>query len=121
MIPRQALAPLLTAFCLLGCSLFGFLDERVHEGEAYGFVIGETFPATLTRARDMKRSGTIAEIEFGSGSGAVPFDGNTHTPSPSQKLQLVVDPDVWNDTIYLTFARGTLAEIWRFRSPTELP
>ena len=121
MTVKTASLALAVVFLASACRLFGFLDERVREGEAYGFVIGEDFEASIDRARLLKASHEVFEIEFGEGSGAVPFDPTIHVPADDQKIQIVVDPEVWNDTIYLTFEDGRLAEIWRFRSPTELP
>jgi hypothetical protein len=118
---RLAFALVSAVFLLGSCEFFGFLDERVREGDAYGFTIGETVEQSINRASSMKLSGTIHEIEVGHGSGAVPFDEARHSATSGDKWQLVVDPEVWNDSIYLTFENGSLVEIWRFRSPTELP
>ena len=118
---RKVLAVVSLAILLSSCELFGFLDDRVQEGDAYGFTIGETVEESVSRAVSMKLSGEIHEIEVGHGSGAVPFDEARHSTKSGDKWQLVVDPEVWNDQIYLTFEDGSLVEIWRFRSPTELP
>jgi uncharacterized protein (UPF0548 family) len=118
---RTVLAIASVAIVLSSCRLFGFIDDRVREGEAYGLLIGETVEQTFDRAMAMQHSGEIHQIEIGSGSGAVLYDAKLHSPIPGDKFQLVVDPTVWNDTIYLTFENGSLVEIWRFRSPTELP
>ena len=118
---RKVLALVSLTILLSSCELSGFLDDRVREGDAYGFSIGETVEESVSRAVSMKLSGEIHEIEVGHGSGAVAFGEARHSMNSGDKWQLVVDPEVWNDKIYLTFEDGNLVEIWRFRSPTELP
>ena len=81
-----------------------FKDHRISNGEAYGFVVGETASQTYDRAIEQIRSGKFEAFELGEGSGAVIYDGSDPALALSyDNWQLVVDSDWWNNTVYLSF------------------
>jgi hypothetical protein len=98
---------------LASCGVFPFKDHRVTEGEAYGFVVGESIADSYRRAVELQSEDKFVAFELGRGSGAVLLDPSQHDPLAFDHWQLVVDPTVWNDTIYLTFESSKLAEVWR--------
>lgn len=110
---------------LLGAVAFAFAnfkDHRVAEGEAYGFRIGESVAQTYDRALGLHVRGEFVEFRLGQGSSAQLLNpSHPETALAENHWQLVVDPDAWNDSIYLSFENHLLSEIWRFRLCCELP
>ena len=100
-----------------------FADDRVTEGEAYGFVIGESKDETYKRVIRQIERGELVTLELGRGSSAA--EHNRADPNEIHRdynhWQLVVDPDWWNNVIYLSFDDTSLVEIWRFRVCCEGP
>lgn len=96
-------------------------DHRVSEGAAYGFVIGESAAETYQRALSLQARGQVREFRLGQGSAAFVLDASMHDATTYPSWKLVVDPNWWNNAINLTFEKGELVEIWRFRLCCEMP
>jgi len=113
---------LLIVVAAVGYPFYTYKDHKVTSGSAYGFVIGESQSQTYERVLELREQGGFEVFEVGRGSSANPHD----LDNPSEALavdhwQLVVDPEWWNNVIYLEFSGGTLVRIWRFRLCCEGP
>ncbi|MDG2286454.1 MAG: hypothetical protein P8N43_13140 [Alphaproteobacteria bacterium] len=123
------IAIILASFVLLvplGFIAYGFLtykDVSVYTGDAYGFVIGETYQDTFDRAVQLKNAGKIEEIRrWPKDSSPFAFSSDTLSEAMSDaRWSMEVDSDWWNNSIRLEFQDGRLAEIHRFRLCCELP
>src|SRR5678816_3699493 len=93
---------------VVGLVAFGFAtfkDDSVYAGEAYGFVIGQTYSEAFQGALKLKASGEIAEIRrWPEGSGPIEFaEPDLASASQDARWSMVVDPDWWNNSIRLEF------------------
>ena len=106
-----------------GYFYLSYKDDTVIEGEAYGFQIGASHAEVYSAAKTLKQNGKIKEIhrypkneyhrEFG--------DEDLADATVDNRWIMIVDPDWWNNSIYLDFNSGKLVEIRRFRMCCEMP
>jgi hypothetical protein len=114
--------PLVSSVGFLAWMGLTFEEKTIREGEAYGFVIGESSEDVYLRALALKDAGEIAEIRRGSGSAArILEEHDIHRALADDAWKLVVNPDWWNDSITLRFRERHLVEIYRFRICCEMP
>lgn len=122
MIITIAVAALISAVTIIGFPFYTYKDHKVDSGKAYGFVIGESKLRTYERAVELYSKGKYEVFEVGRGSAAIPHDLESPDDAlQSDHWQLVVDPDWWNNVIYLEFSGDSLTRIWRFRLCCEGP
>jgi hypothetical protein len=106
-----------------GYFYLSYKDDIVNEGLAYGFQIGSSHTEVYDAAKILKQKGKIEEIhrypeneyhkEFG--------DEDLNDAVIDNRWIMIVDPDWWNNSIYLEFDSGKLVKIRRFRMCCEMP
>jgi hypothetical protein len=114
---------ILIPIVFIGYLYFSYKDDTVNEGNAYGFKIGTTHTEVYEAAKILKQKGKIEEIhrypeneyhkEFG--------DEDLNHALNDKRWIMIVDPDWWNNSIYLEFASDKLVRIRRFRLCCEMP
>ena len=110
------------ALAIIGYGAATFIEDRIDEGEAYGFAIGDSQAVTYRKAVDLRQSGKITEIRRGHGSAAVLLTEDAVASAlGDSSWTLVYDPDWWNDTATLYFEDDRLKQIYRSRICCELP
>ncbi len=122
---RGALPALLVPLAMLaigiGLGFATFVDDRIVQGHAYGFRVGQPVAESLKVAEDMLEHGRIQEFRLGRGSAAILLESSSLDPTTEAHWKLVVDPSWWNNSISLRFEEQRLVEIHRFRLCCELP
>ncbi len=114
-------APVAVILAIVGFVVLSSKDDRVTDGAAYGFVVGESAQQSYDRALELERRGKIAEFRLGHGSSAFLMDPAQHDVLNYPKWVMVVGPDWWVNDIYLTFDDRRLVEIRRVRVCCEGP
>ena len=113
---------IVVALTIIGYGAATFIEDRVDEGEAYGFAIGDSHAKSYRKAVDLRERGEIAEIRRGHGSAAFLLtEDSLASAFGDPSWTLVFNPDWWNDTATLYFEDDRLKEIYRFRVRCELP
>ncbi len=100
-----------------------FREDRVVEGSAYGFSIGQTHDQAFGAAQELKGRGEIHKILRISEARTRTEFALADLPEArsDNRWIMIVDPDFWNDSISLKFGGDSLVELYRFRFCCEMP
>lgn len=100
-----------------------FREDRVVQGSAYGFSIGQTHEQAFSAALELKARGEIQRILRNDEARSRTEFTLSELPEAKTdtRWMMVVDPDFWNDSISLRFEGDSVVEIYRFRFCCEMP
>jgi hypothetical protein len=115
--------PLVLAIGFVAYAAWTFKEDRVREGQAYGFAIGDTHEQVFQRALTLLAAGEIAEIHRWPKDSFHFAFGENDLPDAKEdsRWTMIVNPKWWNDSITLEFEDGRVSEIYRFRVCCEFP